>query len=61
MPAGKSGGVAPSEIRTNAQRLDDAVELQQLQMQRAASTVRRRVTDPQARDELLECLGLQEV
>jgi hypothetical protein len=53
--------VAPSEIRTNAQRLDDAVELQHLQMQRAASTVRQRVTDPEACSELLECLGLQEV
>ena len=53
--------MAPSEIRTNAQRLDDAVELQHLQMQRAASTVRQRVTDPDACNELLECLGLQEV
>lgn len=52
--------MAPTEIRTNAQRLDDAVELQHLQMQRAAATVRQRVSGAEC-DELLECLGLNKV
>lgn len=49
------------DTRTSAQRLDDAAELQHLQMQRAALAVRRRVADPQECSELLECLGLSEV
>lgn len=50
-----------SDTRTSAQRLDDANELHSLQMRQAALAVRRRVSDPVACDELLECLGLQEV
>lgn len=43
------------------QRLADAVDLHQVQMRRAAATVRAHVTEPGAREELLECLGLSDV
>jgi hypothetical protein len=57
----ESGGMtAPSPLS-----FTDALALsgrqQQLQMWRAAQTVRSHVTQPQARQDLLECLGLTDV
>jgi hypothetical protein len=49
-----------TDVRTNSQKLADADLFHDLEKRRAARTVAIRVTDPAARDELLECLGLVE-
>ena len=46
------------DVRNNDQKLADAAAFHEQQMCRAARTVEIRVTDPAARQELLECLGL---
>jgi hypothetical protein len=47
-----------SDTQTNGQRLLANAEFHELQMWRAAETVRRRTPEGADRDELLECLGL---
>lgn len=49
------------DLRNNDQKLADAAQAHHVQMWRAAQTVRSRVTDPAGRDELLACLGLDDV
>lgn len=46
------------DLRTNTEKLADAEAFQQLQRRRAADTVRARVTEPEACEELLACLDL---
>lgn len=46
------------DIQTNGQRLLANAEFHELQMWRAAETVRRRTPEGAGREELLECLGL---
>lgn len=48
----------PLDLRNNDQKLADRADAQSVEMWRAARTVCERVTEPAARDELLECLGL---
>lgn len=48
-------------LPNNDQKLAAAAEVQQLQMWRAAQTVRACVPDEADRDELLACLGLLDV
>ena len=52
--------MAPTDLRTNTEKLADAVASHDLEKLRAADTVRNRVSDPAAQQELLACLGLLE-
>ena len=46
------------DARHHSEKLADAAAFHELQQHLAASTVRARVQDPTAQQELLECLGL---
>ena len=46
------------DVRNHTQKLADATASHELEMRRAARTVRARVPESAARQELLECLGL---
>jgi hypothetical protein len=48
----------PLDLRTNTEKLAAAEAFQQLQRRRAAETVRARVSEPAACEELLACLDL---
>ena len=50
--------MSPLDARHHSEKLADAAAHHDLEMSRAASTVRARVDDPTAQRELLECLGL---
>lgn len=47
--------------QSNAQRLADAADSRDLEMWRAAETVRGRVPEESGREEVLACLGLLDV
>ncbi len=47
-----------SPVASNEQRLAEAADSRELEMWRAAQTVRGRVSDEGGRQELLDCLGL---
>ena len=53
--------MAPQEMTTNAQKLEDIAEHHRREMRQAARTVHSSVADPAARQELLACLGLLDV
>ncbi|MCW2666341.1 MAG: hypothetical protein JWN57_1303 [Frankiales bacterium] len=50
--------MTPLPARSNEQRLADAADSRDVEMWRAAQTVRGRVQDENGRQELLACLGL---
>ena len=50
--------MSPLDARHHSEKLADAAAFHELQQHLAASTVRSRVQDPTAQQELLECLGL---
>jgi hypothetical protein len=50
--------MCPLDARHHSEKLADAAAFHELELDRAASTVRSRVQDPTAQRELLECLGL---
>jgi hypothetical protein len=50
--------MSPLDARHHSDKLADAAAFHELQQHLAASTVRSRVQDPTAQQELLDCLGL---
>ncbi len=48
----------PPDVRNQSQKLADATASHELEMRRAARTVRACVPESAAQQELLECLGL---